>query len=82
MLLDWMLAGLFVLEIVVALAVRAAIRWSHWQRSYRARSACDVSFCLPCWFTPPRLNLYHLCRLPMKGRWYFSSYMKMSHAFY
>jgi hypothetical protein len=26
MLLDWMLAGLFVLEIVVALAVRAAIR--------------------------------------------------------
>jgi len=26
MLLNWMLAGLFVLEIVVALAVRAAIR--------------------------------------------------------
>jgi len=26
MLLDWMLAGLFILEIVVALAVRAAIR--------------------------------------------------------
>ena len=47
-----MLAGLFVLEIVVALAVRAAIRWAHWQRSYRARSACDVSFCLPCWFAP------------------------------
>ena len=36
----------------------------------------------PLLIYPPRLNLYHLCRLPMKGRRYFSSYMKMSHAFY
>lgn len=46
-------------------------------------------FCLRCIilsplliYPPPRLNLYLLCCLSFMGRWYFSSYMKMSHAFY